>query len=176
MKKIFVLLIMILPLFNNIYPSGGVIPIHTKQMIIKGCDIEDFKNTLGFVESTNDYKKVNKWGYLGRYQFSKRTLKGLGYKISKKDFLNSPRIQDEALVCLLKHNKIVLQDYIEKYNDTYVNDIHITESGILAAAHLLGPRAVKLYLKSNGKRIKKDGLGTSIEKYLILFSNYDIIN
>jgi hypothetical protein len=48
----------------------------------------------------------------------------------------------------------------------------ITESGILAAAHLGGQGSVKRYFK-HGK-VFKDGYGTKITSYMDTFSGYDI--
>jgi hypothetical protein len=48
----------------------------------------------------------------------------------------------------------------------------ITESGILAAAHLGGQGSVKRYFK-NGK-VFKDGNGTKITSYMNKFSGYEI--
>ena len=49
----------------------------------------------------------------------------------------------------------------------------ITESGILAAAHLAGPGSVKKYLRSYGKEGFSDAFGTSIRYYMKKFSGYD---
>ena len=46
---------------------------------------------------------------MGRYQFGKRTLRGLGFKISREEFLNSPKIQEEAMYKLLQTNKRYLK-------------------------------------------------------------------
>jgi hypothetical protein len=54
-----------------------------------------------------------------------------------------------------------------------VNGIKITESGILAAAHLAGPGNVKKFLRSNGTRSFNDGFGTSIKHYFKKFAGYD---
>ena len=42
----------------------------------------------------------------------------------------------------------VLKKEIEKYEGTILNGIHVTESGILAAAHLGGAGSVKKYFKN----------------------------
>ena len=34
-------------------------------------ELEHFLNAIGHRESTNRYDVVNKWGYMGRYQFGK---------------------------------------------------------------------------------------------------------
>lgn len=146
----------------------------TKTIIIQKTGLELFLNSLGKYESNNDYTKVNKWGYLGKYQFSKRTLRGLGYKVKPEVFLNNPQLQEQAVMDLLIDNKRVMKKHIIKYTGKTINNIKITESGILAATHLVGPRAVKRYLKSNGKRIKKDALGTSVEDYMKTFGGYNL--
>lgn len=145
-----------------------------KTVVIQKTGLELFLNSLGKYESNNDYTKVNKWGYLGKYQFSKRTLRGLGYKVKPEVFLNNPQLQEQAVIDLLIDNKRVMKKHIIKYTGKTINNIKITESGILAATHLVGPRAVKRYLKSNGRRIKKDALGTSVEDYMKTFGGYNL--
>ena len=49
----------------------------------------------------------------------------------------------------------------------------VTESGILAAAHLAGPGSVKKYLRSYGLDNFADGYGTTICHYMKRFSGYD---
>jgi len=49
----------------------------------------------------------------------------------------------------------------------------VTESGILAAAHLAGPGNVKKYLRSYGINNFADGYGTTIRYYMNKFSGYD---
>ena len=98
-------------------------------------ELEKFLDAIGHRESTNRYDVVNPWGYMGRYQFGRSTLKGLGYDVSKKEFLSNPELQEEAMLSLLKHNKEKLQKYIDVFDGKTINGIYITESGILAAAH-----------------------------------------
>jgi hypothetical protein len=135
-------------------------------------ELEHFLNAIGHRESTNRYDVVNKWGYMGRYQFGKSTLKGLGYDVSKKEFLSNPELQEEAMLSLLKHNKEKLQKYIDVFDGKTINGIYITESGILAAAHLGGQGSVRRYFR-NGK-VFRDGNGTKITSYMDKFSGYDI--
>ena len=33
---------------------------------------------------------------MGKYQFGKSTLKGLGFEVTRKEFLNNPQLQEEA--------------------------------------------------------------------------------
>lgn len=135
-------------------------------------ELNRFLNDIGHRESGNRYDIVNPWGYMGRYQFGKSTLKGLGFDVTRKEFLNNPQIQEEAMMALLQHNQRKLQTYIELFDGKTVNGNTITESGILAAAHLGGAGAVKRYFK-NGK-VFKDAYGTKITSYMTQFSGYDI--
>ena len=135
-------------------------------------ELENFLSAIGYRESTNRYDVVNRWGYMGKYQFGKSTLKGLGYKVTRKEFLSNPQLQEEAMMALLLHNKEKLQLYIDTFDGKTINGMLVTESGILAAAHLGGQGSVKRYFK-NGK-VFKDGNGTKITSYMNKFSGYDI--
>ena len=117
-------------------------------------ELQNFLNAIGHRESTNRYDVVNRWGYMGKYQFGRSTLKGLGFKVTKQEFLNNPQLQEEAMMALLLHNKEKLQKYIDVFDGKTVNGMLITESGILAAAHLGGQGSVKRYFK-NGKVFKR---------------------
>ena len=134
---------------------------------------ELFLTSIGRRESSNRYNIVNKWGYMGKYQFGRKTLNALGYKnISNEQFLANHKLQEEAMLKLLKHNKHILRREIKKYCGTEKHGVYITESGLLAAAHLAGPGNVKKWLR-RGKRFR-DGLGTDLVEYLVLFGNYKI--
>ena len=74
---------------------------------------------------------------------------------------------------MLSKNKYELQEYINFYEGKVVDGVKITESGILAAAHLGGTGSVKRFLESNGKRKCKDEYGTSIKNYMRDFGGYE---
>ena len=135
-------------------------------------ELNRFLTDIGFRESGNRYDITNTWGYMGKYQFGKSTLKGLGFKVTRKEFLNNPQLQEEAMMALLLHNKEKLQTYIDTFDGQTINGMYISESGILAAAHLGGQGSVKRYFR-NGK-VFKDAYGTKITSYMKQFSGYDI--
>jgi hypothetical protein len=135
-------------------------------------ELENFLYAIGYRESTNRYDVVNRWGYMGKYQFGRSTLRGLGFQVTKKEFLSNPQLQEEAMMALLLHNKEKLQKYIDVFDGKTINGMYISESGILAAAHLGGQGSVKRFFK-NGK-VFKDGNGTKITSYMKKFSGYDI--
>ena len=141
------------------------------ELIIKNHS--KFLEDLGMRESSGNYKAVNQFGYLGKYQFGRKTLNALGYEeVSNREFLANASIQEEAMYALLNHNKRILRRQIEKYHGTSINGIYITESGILAAAHLAGPGNVKKFFRKGYEF--KDGNGTKMTSYMIKFSNYKL--
>lgn len=131
-----------------------------------------FKEAIGFKESQGKYHKVNSLGYLGKYQFGTSTLATIGIKDSSH-FINTPKLQEKAFVALLSKNKWELRKEIEKYEGKIVDGVLITESGILAAAHLGGAGSVKKFLKSNGEKKFKDAYGTSVKSYMRQFGGYE---
>ena len=134
---------------------------------------ELFLNAIGRRESSNRYWVVNSYGYMGKYQFGRKTLDKLGFKhISNKEFLSNPEIQEQAMRALLKQNRKTLRRQISSYKNSIHHNVYITESGLLAAAHLAGAGNVKKWLRSG--RDFRDGYGTSIKEYLTLFGNYQI--
>ena len=76
------------------------------------------------------------------------------------------------MYALLQHNKKILRRQIEKYHGTTVNGIYITESGILAAAHLAGPGNVKKFFRKGYEF--HDGNGTKMTSYMVMFSDYKL--
>ena len=116
---------------------------------------------------------VNSYGYMGKYQFGKSTLRSVGV-YDFDEFLRNPELQDKAFRALIAKNKWELRKEIKKYNGKVINGVKITESGLIAAAHLGGAGSVKRYLRSNGQRGFKDGFGTSLRSYIKKFGGYDI--
>ncbi len=131
-----------------------------------------FKEAIAFKESQGKYYRVNTLGYLGKYQFGKSTLKR--FKIYNTiEFLKDPSLQEDAFLALCSVNKWILIRDIKRSVGKRINGIKITESGILAAAHLAGAGNVKKYLRSNGTVNFSDAYGTNIEYYLKKFAGFD---
>lgn len=131
-----------------------------------------FKEALAFKESQGKYHVVNTLGYLGKYQFGKSTL--ARFRIYNTQlFLQSPELQEKAFVALCSLNKWILIRDIKRSVGKTINGVEITESGILAAAHLSGAGNVKKYLRSNGAMKFNDAYGSSIQHYMKKFSGYD---
>ena len=65
-----------------------------------------------------------------------------------------------------------MQKYIDKYNGKIVRGILVTESGILAAAHLGGAGSVKKWFRTG--KVRKDGNGVKITSYMVRFGGYTL--
>ena len=144
----------------------------TKIEIKKVKGYNDFLDAVGHQESGNRYDIVNRYGYMGRYQFGNSTLKTLKIKVTREAFLNSPDLQEYAMKQLLLYNKKKLQKYIDEFDGQIVHGILVTESGLLAAAHLGGQGSVKKWFRTG--KIRKDGNGVKITSYMQRFSGYKL--
>jgi hypothetical protein len=137
-----------------------------------GKSFQGFKEALAFKESRGDYFTVNTLGYLGKYQFGTETLKLIGiYKPNQ--FLYNPELQEKAFIANAERNKWILRKDIKRFDGMLIGGIEITESGILAAAHLAGPGSVKKYLRSYGGYNFSDAYGSTVKHYMKKFSGYD---
>jgi hypothetical protein len=131
-----------------------------------------FKEAIAFKESRGKYNIVNSLGYMGKYQFGKTTLRHFNINNSK-EFLQDPELQEKAFRALCERNKWRLRHEIKNSVGKTINGIKITESGILAAAHLAGSGNVKRFLRSNGRVVFSDAFGSNIQYYMKKFSGYD---
>ena len=109
---------------------------------------------------------------MGKFQFGVSTLEILGV-YSPSDFLDCPELQEKVFIANIKRNKWVLRREIKSFVGHNINGTPVTESGILAAAHLAGPGSVKCYLRTNGAIEFKDAYGTNIDSYMRKFSAFD---
>ncbi|MCD0467578.1 peptidoglycan-binding protein LysM [Flavobacterium sp. ENC] len=138
-----------------------------------GNHLIGFKEAVAFKESQGKYRLVNSLGYMGKYQFGSKALRAIGIH-NDKAFLKDPALQEKAFIALLSKNKWILRNEIEKYEGKVINGVEITESGILAAAHLGGAGSVKNFFKNRGNKRFRDAYGTSLRSYMKAFGGYDL--
>jgi len=148
------------------------VPEVPKFYLYLGKSYLGFKEALGFKESRGNYHIVNDYGYMGKYQFSRATLRMIGFK-NTDNFLYDTRQQEAAFLAYTSFNKWVLRKDIKRYTGKTMAGVKVTESGILAAAHLAGPGNVKKFLRSGGANCFSDANGATIRYYLKKFSGYD---
>ena len=157
---------------SYIFPSQNSIDYFKLKIPFTGRFFIGFKEAVAHKESQGKYGKINSLGYMGKYQFGIETLKSIGINDSV-GFMNNPRLQEKAFVALLSKNKYELRDYISYFDGKVVDGVKITESGILAAAHLGGSGSVKRFLNSNGEKKCKDDYGTSVKTYMKDFGGFE---
>lgn len=155
------------PIYEFVYSNA-----HHNYLPYMGKTFNGFKEALAFKESRGNYFTVNKFGYLGKYQFGAETLKLIGIH-NPNAFLSNPELQEKAFKANVERNKWILRKDIERFVGKTINGVMVTESGILAAAHLAGAGSVKKFLRSYGVEKFSDAFGTSITYYMKRFSGYD---
>lgn len=157
------------------FPSENASDYFNHSLPYIGKHFIGFREAIAFKESQGKYNLVNSLGYMGKYQFGTSALRFIGIN-NNAQFLNSPDLQEKAFIALLKINKSKLQDVIQEYRGKTIDGVRVTESGILAAAHLGGAGSIRKYLESDGRRKCKDGYGTTIKSYLKQFAGYETQN
>lgn len=137
-------------------------------------ELEKFLDHMAQRESDNTPNVVNKFGMMGKYQFDPRTVKVLGFSVSKNQFLRNPELQDSVMVRYMRANNSLLDRIIANYEGRKFKGVKITRSGVLAAAHLAGAGNVKKYFSDNDMLGRTDANGTSIRDYLQEFNKYKL--
>lgn len=170
---------------HSFYKRTGI----DKKGMYRG-NYQDFKDAIAFHESTDDYGVVNKYGYMGRYQMGKLALIDAGFMdsngnwtelaknygvSSRESFLNNKTAQDVAFDLLVKKELGYINNLgLDKYVGQKMNDIEITESGLVAAIHLVGIGDTKEALEIGDLSSKSDKNGTTAKEYMENFGGYNL--
>ena len=94
---------------------------------------------------------------------------------SKADYLRGRRHQLTAINILVNKNcGYIRNDNINEFYGKIMNGVELTESGCIAASHLVGYGSLRDYALSNGKTNTKDDNGTSVQDYMGLLNYYDM--
>lgn len=149
---------------------------------------EAFLEALGVRESSGRYDNDKNPYYHGKYQMGLDALheakyydKNKGVFLGKngidsvKDFLNNPAAQEDAIRRFTNSQwKQVQSNCGYLYKGQTINGVKLTDSGVIAGAHLVGAGGVCTYIKTNGKTIPRDKYGTTVEEYIRKFAGYDV--
>lgn len=146
---------------------------HTKEVIFADTTntLNNFLYQLRYIESTNNYgarrmgnvilktarglDTVTAYSqYIGYYQLGnaarievKNICPSLK-SVSTEEFWNSKFYQHKFMIYWLIYLKELMETEINIYNDKFLGSFYITESGIIAMSHLVGPITVKRWLYS----------------------------
>ena len=164
--------------------------------VLAAFSYNDYLTALSYRESSANKSVVNGYGYLGLYQMGESALIDAGYykadntsKIndwsgtwtgknginSKADFLANTGGQTQAIN---DYNHVqwgyIVHLGLTPYVGQTIGGIVMTESGMLAGAHLVGAGGLKTFLLSNGKIVPGDANKVAVTNYISLFNGYDI--
>lgn len=127
-----------------------------------------FLNALRERESGGNYNAENAYGYLGKYQFGELALRDIGYYTydgtsandwkpgfwtgkngvdSKAEFLANHSAQESAIRAYMSLQWQYMKD-AWAYGGQVLDGVKITDSGMLAGAHLLGAGNLNIFLLS----------------------------
>lgn len=132
-----------------------------------------FMASTSLLESRSNYN-IRNGQYLGAYQMGILARKEVGLgDMSDKIFLSNKFIQNWAMNELMEKNYEYLKPLISKYNIPEFGGVRIgmhlvTISGLIAASHLVGHNAVKIFFETDGRIIPKDGNGKPMTDYFQL--------
>lgn len=176
----------------SLYLKDVEVKIITKKEIVVEKEIidnnhnkrVDFLNQLAYVESRRDYGRcrytetkngITYSQFWGRYQIGKSARKEVGYDtVPMHKFLADSLMQEKCMLKLMKRIKVILKDEINEYDGKWIGNYYITESGLIAMAHLVGVGNVKTFINSNGSIIPKDGNRKLSTDYLQQFGRYEL--
>jgi integrating conjugative element protein (TIGR03758 family) len=152
----------------------------------------DFLNSLARRESTGNSHIVNQYGYAGLYQMGESALIDAGYyhrdgtekndwrgswtgkdgMNSLNDFLNTPATQTQAITGYhdVLWDQIKARGLDNRVGQTY-KGVPITQSGLIAAAHLIGTGGLRSCL--NGGTCT-DANNTTALSYMGQFGGFDV--
>ena len=94
MKLFYLITLLLLPLFSKEQlPDKKVVELPVLKPLqpsfSKPMKYKVYMDSIAIIESKDRYFAVNQFGYMGKYQFSKKTLKGLGYDSAQiANFIN----------------------------------------------------------------------------------------
>lgn len=168
------------PVVNEDVPDVSTMTsrfFRTTQKINPSSIVDEIKSLTAITDSDKKYlallqqlesggnpKVVNRYGYMGLYQFGLPALKTVG--MSKEDYMANTINQHIAALRLLGKNSQQLNKYIGRT----IKGIPLTRYNLGAAQHLVGAGAVKEFIESDGKVVKQDGNNVPLTAYLIRFS------
>lgn len=165
-------------------------------LVWAASEYSDYLASLSAKESSNNPNSVNQYGFLGRYQMGESALIDAGYYqkdltpdtndwqgvwtgkngiYSKADFLANAAGQTQAISDYNSKQWRTIQTLgLDNYLGQTVAGILMTESGLLAGAHLVGVGGLKKYLQSNGTVVPSDANNTAITQYIAAFNGYNM--
>lgn len=152
---------------------------HNQSTIALKIQVDSLLTKMARIECPDgDVNVVNRYGYMGKYQFGSAALRTCGIRLTSRQFRRNPNLfpeelQDKTFLRFCVSNRNEMEPYIDKYAGRRIKNITITETSIVAASHG-GTGRVVAFLKSNGHRDPRDGNGTPISYYFKKFETTNV--
>lgn len=157
------------------FKSAQLVYVPDGSVMSEPTPVEQFMDSIAAIETPDGgYHTVNKYGMMGRYQFSPEAIEAVGIDATRQQFLRNKELQDTAMVRLMEMNEQELSEYIQRYEGRIVKGVKVTRAGIIAGAHFAGAGGVKQFLTNDDYSGTVDGFGTSLRKYMSYFSNFNL--
>lgn len=158
-------------------------------------EYSDYLSALCTRESGCNPSSINDSGYIGNFQMGEAALIDAGYYIKDgtknndwkgqwtgknginelADFYASPAKQTQAINDYnAKQWGYIKANGSDQYLGKTINGILMTESGLLAGAHLVGAGGLHKFLASGGTVVPKDGNQVTVTNYIAKFNGYNI--
>jgi len=151
--------------------GGGVVPR-------QGYEEGGMPLFLRKAESGDDFSADNNLGYVGRGQFGEARLldaKRAGVippDLTMEQFKSDPEIQKAVEAWHVSDvNNYIKSRGLGEFVGQKINDIPVTDQGLLAVAHLGGKGGMRKFLQSGGEYDPADVNGTKLSDYLMMASN-----
>ncbi|MBD9357325.1 TIGR03758 family integrating conjugative element protein [Methylomonas albis] len=173
-----------------------VLGLSFSALLWAASEYSDYLAALSAKESGNKPASVNPYGFLGSYQMGESALIDAGYYqkdptpnvndwqgswtgkngiYSKTDFLANASGQTQAISDYNNKQWSMIQTLgLDSYVGQTVGGMLLTESGLLAGAHLVGVGGLRSFLKSNGTVLPSDANHTAITQYIAAFNGFNI--
>lgn len=163
-----------------------------------GTTFVDYLAALAQRESSMKPSVINGYGYVGLFQMGEAALQDIGVyagdnttandwkgqwsgkygATSRTAFLSDPDAQikaETAYLNLVWNNYLAPQGAADYIGQT-IGGVTVTQSGLMAAAHLVGANKVLAWLQSGGTVLPADGNGTTVLNYMQSFGGYSVNN
>lgn len=177
----------LLEFFNPKSDTTDLISVHSQlkkqvqnnKAIAHRKEVQSFLFKMSRIECPDgDIRVVNRYGYMGKYQFGSAALRTCGLRLTPHQFRRNPalfpeKLQDKIFIIYCINNRNEMEFYIDKYAGRRIKNIAITETNIVAASHG-GTGRVITFLKTNGRHDPRDGNGTPISYYFKKFENSNV--
>lgn len=174
---------------------GTILTVCGIGIAIAGTGYADFLAAVAQRESSMNPNAVNRLGYVGLFQMGTMAMTDAGYYTpngtrnnswqgswtgkggvtSLSQLESNPDLQIQAVNAYYQRVEGYISSYgLNQYVGQTIDGVLVTQSGLVAGAHLVGIGELQRYLNSGGAYVPKDGNGVPITQYIQQFAGYSL--